>query len=135
MGKSAGDEDREFEYEPGKDDQEEYVQRNFWQKAKRTAAKVPFVLDAVALYFCARDPEVPLNAKLIALGALAYFIWPADAIPDWILVAGYIDDAGAVAAAIAAIGVNITEEHRRKASEWLRGEGLDTAMAEPPSEA
>ena len=65
------------------------------------------------------DTKTPLQAKAIAFTALAYFILPLDAIPDVIPVAGYTDDAGAIAAAVFAINTYITDEHRKKAEDWL----------------
>ncbi|HSW48684.1 MAG TPA: YkvA family protein, partial [Bryobacteraceae bacterium] len=64
------------------DGDEAYVKRAFWPKVKRAGAKIPFVKEAVAMYFCALDPETPIKAKGIALAALAYFVLPLDAIPD-----------------------------------------------------
>jgi hypothetical protein len=49
-----------------------YVLRYFWPKVKRVFAKVNFLRDALALYFCARDPKTPPRAKAIAFAALAY---------------------------------------------------------------
>ena len=101
------------------DGDEVYVKRAFWPKVKRIGAKVPFVKEAVAMYFCALDPDTPLKAKGIALAALAYFILPFDAIPDAIAAVGFTDDAAVIAAALLALGSRITKEHLRKAEEWL----------------
>ena len=109
----------EIECLPPEDNKEEYVREGIWAKIKDTAGKIPFVPDAVAMYFCAIDPKTPFRAKIIAFTALAYFILPVDAIPDAIPIAGYTDDAGAIAAAIGALGPHITEEHRQKAEHWL----------------
>lgn len=108
---------------PPSDMQEDYVKKGIWAKIKETAGKIPFVPDAVAMYYCATDPKTPITARAIAFGALAYFIVPVDAIPDIIPLGGYADDGGAIAAAIAALGPNITEEHRQKAGEWLADKG------------
>jgi uncharacterized membrane protein YkvA (DUF1232 family) len=67
---------------------EKKVKKQFWKKLKQFAGKVPFVLDAVALYFCALDPLTPTGAKITIFGALAYFISPLDLIPDVILPVG-----------------------------------------------
>jgi uncharacterized membrane protein YkvA (DUF1232 family) len=91
----------------------------FWTKVRRTVGKVPFVPDVVALYFCMRDVETPLWAKLQIGGALAYFVAPFDVIPDFIPVAGYADDASVVAATIALLGAHVTAGHTRSASDWL----------------
>jgi uncharacterized membrane protein YkvA (DUF1232 family) len=44
------------------------------------------------LAVAARDPRVPLRAKLVAGFTLAYALSPIDLIPDFIPVLGYIDD-------------------------------------------
>lgn len=100
---------------------EAYVRKGMWSKIKKTASKVPFVSDAVALYFCAIDPKTPIHAKVTAFSALAYFISPVDGVLDAIPIVGYGDDAGAIALAIAALERYITDEHRQKAEEWLKG--------------
>lgn len=48
--------------------------------------------DVVALWIAARDPRVPLAAKLVAGGVAAYALSPIDLIPDFIPVLGYLDD-------------------------------------------
>lgn len=100
---------------------EQYVKDGIWKKVKRTASKVPFVSDAIALYFCALDSKTPIHAKFTAFSALAYFISPADGVMDAIPVLGYGDDAGAIALAIATLEKYITDEHRKKAEGWLNG--------------
>ena len=48
--------------------------------------------DVVALWIAARDPRVPLTAKLVAGAVAAYALSPIDLIPDFIPVLGYLDD-------------------------------------------
>lgn len=48
--------------------------------------------DIVALWLAARDPRVPLGAKLVAGATVAYALSPIDLIPDFIPVLGYLDD-------------------------------------------
>jgi uncharacterized membrane protein YkvA (DUF1232 family) len=110
-----------FSNEPN-EEQEKYVQEGFWEKIKKFGSKVPFVTEAIAMYYCAIDPNTSIVAKGIALGALVYFISPVDAIPDIIAILGFTDDAGVIAAAITALGKSITEEHMRKAREFLLGD-------------
>ncbi|WP_211266259.1 YkvA family protein [Andreesenia angusta] len=107
---------------------EEYVRGGIWSKLKRTASKVPFVADAVALYFCALDTKTPIHAKVTALSALAYFITPVDGVMDAVPLLGYGDDAGAIALALSALGKHITDEHRQKTEEWLSGAELKKAQ-------
>lgn len=45
-----------------------------------------------------RDPIVPLWRKSIALLAVAYVVFPFDAIPDVIPVLGWLDDLGVLGA-------------------------------------
>jgi uncharacterized membrane protein YkvA (DUF1232 family) len=96
-----------------------YVEKGIWAKVKKTIGKVPFLANAISLYYCAMDTKTPLKARAIAFSSLAYFILPIDIIPDAILAAGYSDDAGVIAAAILALAPFITEEHKRKAKDFL----------------
>ncbi len=48
--------------------------------------------DTFALYLGARDPRVPIAAKLVAAFVAAYALSPIDLIPDFIPVLGYLDD-------------------------------------------
>ena len=95
------------------------VDEGFWGKMGRYAAHVPFAKDALALYYCARDPETPLHAKGILLAALAYFILPTDAMPDLLPVLGFTDDAAVIALAIAKIRQHVKPEHGEQASAKL----------------
>lgn len=97
---------------------EAYVKRTLWAKIKLTASKAPFITDAVAMYYAVRDVQTPLWAKATIVAALAYFILPVDTIPDFIPIAGFSDDAAAIAAAMAAVRACITDEHRQKAKDW-----------------
>ncbi len=61
---------------------ERYVRRGFWRKVLRTLGRVPFIDQAIAAYYAAIDPATPRFAKGMLMAALAYFIMPADMIPD-----------------------------------------------------
>lgn len=104
----------------------ERIKEGFWPKVKKVVGKVPFLADAIALYYAMLDPDTPLKAKLTIAGALAYFLTPFDAIPDIFFGAGYLDDAGVVAAVIAAASTYIKEEHKKKAKDFL-----DSASTSP----
>lgn len=99
--------------------QTKYVEEGFWAKVKRHAAKVPFAKEVVTLYYCSADPKTPLSAKVTAIGALAYWILPLDLIPDFIPVAGFVDDATAVFIAYRSLSGQITEDHREKAEQFF----------------
>jgi len=93
--------------------------RNFWDKVRRNARHVPFLDEAVAMWFCLRDPATPTRVKMIAGGALAYFVLPIDVVPDFIAVLGYTDDATVLFTALRAVRPYVTEAHRAKARETL----------------
>ncbi|WP_424766251.1 YkvA family protein [Paenibacillus sp. sgz302251] len=99
--------------------QAKYVQDGFLAKVKRYASKVPFVKEVVTLYYCSIDPKTPLAAKATAVGALAYWILPLDLIPDFIPIAGFVDDATAVLIAYKSLSGQITDEHREKAEQFF----------------
>ena len=95
------------------------LRRDFWPKLKRNLARIPFAEDLIAAYFCALDPATPTRAKAILLGALAYFIMPADLVPDFVIALGFVDDAAVLMAAVNAIGANMKPHHRERAREVL----------------
>ena len=95
------------------------VKEKFENKAKKLVGKIKFLQDAVELYYCAMDPKTETWVKVLAFSALAYFVIPFDAVPDYIPVAGYMDDAGIIASAIKKLSDKVTEEHRTKAKELL----------------
>lgn len=99
---------------------ERKVRLGFWPKIRRVAARVPFAGDALAVWFCARDPQTPAPAKAMMLAGLAYFVLPADAIPDFIAGLGYTDDAAVFAAMLALIGSHLKPRHRQAAKTALR---------------
>jgi uncharacterized membrane protein YkvA (DUF1232 family) len=105
---------------------ERRVARGFWPKIRRVAAHVPFAGEALALWYCAKDDETPAGAKAMMLAALAYFVLPTDAVPDWIPVLGYTDDAAVLMTALSLVGKHLKPRHRAAAKadvERLRAAG------------
>ncbi len=98
---------------------ERRVARGFWPKIRRVAAKVPFAGDALSIWFCARDPATPAGAKAMIMAGLAYFVVPTDAIPDFLAVVGFTDDAAVIAALLAIVGKNLKPRHKAEAQELL----------------
>ena len=98
---------------------EREVREKFWRTAKRAARQVPFMEEVVAAYYCALDTRTPLRAKGILLAALAYFVMPADAIPDVIFGLGFTDDIAVLTAAITTIQAHLTPAHRAAAKRAL----------------
>lgn len=95
------------------------VKAGFWPKVGRVAARIPFADRMISVYYAARDPETPLAAKGIMMGALAYFVLPTDAIPDVLAGIGFTDDAAVITAVIATLGANIRKRHRELAEQAL----------------
>jgi len=100
-------------------ERERKVRRDFWAKLKRFAGMVPFVEDIVAAYYCALDPATPMRVRGMLLAALAYFILPADIIPDMIAGLGFADDAALLTAVIGLVASHITPTHRAAAARSL----------------
>ena len=104
---------------------EQRVDEGFWPKIRRVVARVPFAKDALSVWYCAKDDDTPIAAKGMMLAALAYFVLPIDAIPDFIVGLGYTDDAAVFAALLAVLGRNLKPKHKeaaRRDIERLRGD-------------
>ena len=104
------------------DDDEETV-RGFWDKIRRFAGQIPFAEEAIAAWYCTRDPATPSHVKAALVAALAYFVIPMDALPDFLPALGFTDDAALFWAVWQLMKGHITEEHRDKAAEALDGDG------------
>jgi uncharacterized membrane protein YkvA (DUF1232 family) len=87
-------------------------QERFWRKVRRVAARIPFAEDLLAAYFCAVDRHTPTYVRAVLCGAVAYFVLPADMIPDVLAPLGFTDDASVIAAALAAVGSHLRPHHR-----------------------
>ena len=95
------------------------LKHDFWAKLKRVGRQIPFLEDLLAAYYCATDAATPRRVKLILVGALTYFVLPADAVPDILPFFGFADDAAMLAAAIAQVAGAINDSHRGKARDAL----------------
>lgn len=98
---------------------EERVRAKFWRTARRAAGRIPFTEDVAAGYFAAMDRNTPTRVRGTLLAALAYFVMPADLIPDFIVAFGFTDDLAVLTAAMAAIRGHIRPEHRDAARDAL----------------
>ena len=98
-----------------------YSDQDFWQKLKRYAADAgrEVIETALKLYYALQDPDTPAWARTVIVGALVYFIAPADAVAD-LLPGGYVDDLGALVGAVWTVSAHIKDEHATRAREKLR---------------
>lgn len=104
-----------------------YSDKGFWDKVKGQAKQAgkEVIQTALKLYYALQDTDTPNSAKLIIVGALAYFVVPTDAVFD-LLPGGYVDDLGALVGALWTVTEHIKDEHVAKAqatvSEWFDDE-------------
>jgi uncharacterized membrane protein YkvA (DUF1232 family) len=101
--------------------QERLVRNRFWEKVRKTLGRVPFIDRALAAYYAAVDPATPTHAKAVLFAALAYFVMPADMIPDFIAGLGYTDDAAVLLAVVQTLAPYIGEAHLARAREFIDG--------------
>ena len=94
------------------------VRSDFWAKAKRVAARLPFAEELLAAYYCAFDQATPGHVKAALFGALAYFVLPFDFVPDVLPFLGFTDDAAVLLTALRMVS-GMREEHRAAARDAL----------------
>ena len=106
---------------------EKKVRAQFWSKMRAFASHIPFSEDLAAAYFCATDKRTPLKVRGTLLAALAYFIVPADMIPDFFAAVGFSDDLAVFTAAMTLVQAPVTDEHRDQAEKALQANTDDEA--------
>jgi uncharacterized membrane protein YkvA (DUF1232 family) len=85
----------------------------------RSAGKIPFADDVVAMWYCAMDASTPAKVKASIIGALAYLVLPTDVIPDIFAGLGFTDDITVLTAVLALVTSHIKPEHRDRAKDTL----------------
>lgn len=91
------------------------VRAGFWPKVRQVAAKLPFAEDLIAGYYCAFDRDTPRHVQIALMGALAYFVLPADMIPDLLPMVGFTEDAAILATVVKLVTAHISPAHRAAA--------------------
>lgn len=101
---------------------EAYSEPKLFDKIKKFAKKagIKVIYLALLLFYTLQQPETPRKAKSVIIGALGYFIFPMDLIPDFIPIAGFSDDLTALAGALVMVAMHVNEDTKRKAKERLR---------------
>jgi len=99
-----------------------YSENGLWDKVRDNVSSigVTVIYKAFQLYYVAQSDTCPMKIKAGIIGALGYLISPIDLVPDLIPVVGYTDDAAAIAFAITAAQMYITDEIKEKAKERMR---------------
>lgn len=98
-----------------------YSQKSFWKKVARfaPAAGKKVMRGALVLYYALLDKDTPKWARARIAGALGYFIFPLDAIPDVVVGTGFLDDLGVLALALATVAGHVKQQHTEAAEAKL----------------
>ena len=94
------------------EENDQRVRRDFSDKAARFSQQLPFVENAAAMYYCAVARDLPKRVNIAIFAALAYFVVPADLIPDVVAVTGYLDEGIVLARTFNYVRTNVTEWDR-----------------------
>ena len=100
-------------FDPGDEDNV----RSLWEKVGTffVEAGKELIELILTMFYVAKDEETPPWVRALVVSAIAYFLMPVDAIPDALPGIGFTDDAGVVAAVVAAIAAHIADKHREQA--------------------
>lgn len=100
----------------------EYTEDGFWEKVKSAAnsAGKDVIEKGLVGYYALQNPTVPPWAKATLIGALGYFVFPFDAIPDITPVVGYSDDLGVLTLALGTVAIHITDAVKEQAAAKLK---------------
>jgi uncharacterized membrane protein YkvA (DUF1232 family) len=103
-----------------------YSDGSFWAKVRGALrrAGVEVVGTALKLYYAMKRPDTPTWAKVTIAGALGYFIFPVDVIPDAVPVLGFTDDLAVMLAALGTVSQYVDDHVKRQAGDKLREWGL-----------
>ena len=87
-----------------------YSDKQMDEKIKAVAKKAgaTVIYPVLLMYNLLNSPNVLIKDKMLIIAPLAYFILPADLIPDVILGAGYVDDGLTVMTALKTVSSSIT---------------------------
>ena len=98
---------------------EAQMRRGFWPKIRRNIGRLPFAQDLVAAWYAMLDPATPHTPRAILIGALAYFVMPADIVPDILVGTGFLDDATVLGFALQSVQRHILPAHHEQARQAL----------------
>lgn len=96
---------------------EESLKEKLGCYAKAAGRKV--VYQVLLLYNVLTDKNTPLQARLVIIAALGYFIFPMDGIPDLTPLIGFSDDLGVLLFTISQVTGSITPSIRKKTEEMI----------------
>jgi uncharacterized membrane protein YkvA (DUF1232 family) len=99
-----------------------FNEKSLWNKISSFASQAgqQAIYAVLLLYYVFIDPKVELKRKLTIAAALGYFIFPADAIPDFTPLIGFTDDFGVLIFALTQIFTSITPDTKEKAQNKMK---------------
>lgn len=102
--------------------QKSFSQKSFSEKILYLIKSIggTMVYPNVLLIHAFKTQTVTFKQKMAVIGAFAYFIFPIDLIPDFLLGFGYADDLVALAACLTALATCYTDEVQASAQASLR---------------
>ena len=80
---------------------------------------IPVMISLVKNYVQGKDTTVPYGTILAVLSALIYFLSPIDIIPDFIPLAGFLDDM-----AVVGLCMNMVKTDIETFDKWRQSQGL-----------
>jgi uncharacterized membrane protein YkvA (DUF1232 family) len=92
----------------------------FPAKLAKSAGRIRFSEQVVAVYYAVRDPRTSMKVKATLAAALLYFIVPTDAIPDFVAGLGFTDDFTVLTLALRKAGSALRDEHYESARRLLK---------------
>ena len=89
-----------------------YSDNKLDEKIKKVVKKAGamVIYPVMMLYNLMKSPNTPVKDKALIVAPLAYFIFPADMIPDVFAGIGYVDDGVAIMASLKSLASSITPE-------------------------
>ena len=108
-------------YQKTEDYEKYYNEKSFWSKIKSISKKAGLKLIYIAflLYYTLSSNNISKMDRAIIVGALGYFIFPLDFIPDYIPFFGYTDDLTVLLYAYRRVKANLNDNIRNKAKDKL----------------
>lgn len=106
-------------------DKKYFSENKLFKKIEKVAksAGIMVIYPAMVLFYLFKEKSVPLASKSIIAAALAYFIFPADSIPDITPIIGYSDDLGILLVSLSHMVKYITpeilEKVKARMSKWF----------------
>ena len=110
-----------------------FSESELWNKVAKIGKTIgaTVIYPVILLFTLLKSDEINLKEKAMIIGALGYFILPADLIPDVIAGVGFTDDLAALGAIISALASCITIEMQNESKQKchdLLGEIDDRAI-------